>query len=318
MCLNWVMRMLASLIFAALLAAAEERPLPVFLDTDIGDDIDDALALALALQSSELKVLGISTVLQDGPRRADLVWHILQLYGRTDIPVGSGAERPLVAPPRTGQVRQTDLLRPQDAMPADRRRNGVQLLIDTCMHSTDKVTLIAYGPLTNIALALRAEPRLPDRIERIVLMNGVFFRPGLEYNTKMDPEASSIVYNSGLPVTAVGLDVTMQCQLTADHLRQFAESPLEKVQFLWKLIQIWQGGNANQRPILHDPLAVAVTVKLDLVTTVEGTVAVELKGTPEQTYGMTMFRRSAGGPVRVAQEVSSAAAIEFFMQRVVH
>jgi purine nucleosidase len=304
-------------IFAALLAAAEERPLPVFLDTDIGDDIDDALALALALQSPELKVLGISTVLQDGEQRADLVWHILQLYGRTDIPVGSGAERPLVAPPRTGPVRQTEALRPRDAMPADRRRNGVELLIDTCMHSTDKVTLIAYGPLTNIALALRAEPRLRERIERIVLMNGVFFRPGLEYNTKMDPEASAIVYSSGLAVTTVGLDVTMQCQLTADHLRQFAESPLENVQFLWKLIQIWQGGNASQWPILHDPLAVAVTVKPDLVTTVAGAVSVELKGTPEQTYGMTVFRRGAGGPVRVAQEVSSAAAIEFFMQRVV-
>ena len=309
--------MLACVIFAALLAAAEERPLPVFLDTDIGDDIDDALALALALQSPELKVLGISTVLQDGPRRADLVWRILQLYGRTDIPVGSGAERPLVAPPRVGPVRQTEALRPQDAMPADRRRNGVELLIDTCMRSAEKVTLIAYGPLTNIALALRAEPRLSERIGRIVLMNGVFFRPGLEYNTKMDPEASAIVYSSGLSVTAVGLDVTMQCQLTADHLRRFAESPLENVQFLWRLIQIWQGGNASQRPILHDPLSVAVTVKPDLVTTSAGTVSVELKGTPEQTYGMTVFRRSATGPVRVAQEVSSAAAVEFFMHRVV-
>ena len=118
-------------------------------------------------------------------------------------------------------------------------------------------------------------------------------------------------------VTAVGLDVTMQCQLTANNLRQFAESPLENVQFLWKLIQIWQGGNASQRPILHDPLAVAVTVKPDLVTTAAGTVAVELKGTPEQTYGMTVFRRNATGTVRVAQEVSSATAVEFFMQRVV-
>jgi purine nucleosidase len=310
-------RLLAGLLLAAFLAAAAERPLPVFLDTDIGDDIDDALALALALESPELKVLGISTVLQDGARRADLVWRILQLYGRTDIPVGSGAEWPLIAPPRTGPVRQVDALRPQDSMPAERRRNGVELLIETCLHSTEKVTLVAYGPLTNIALALRSEPRLRDRIERIVLMNGVFFRPGLEYNTKMDPEASAIVYSSGLPVTAVGLDVTMQCELTAEHLRRFAQSPLENVQFLWKLIQIWQGGNASQRPILHDPLSVAVTVKPDLVSTVAGTVSVELKGTPEQTYGMTVFRKSAAGVVRVAQEVSSAAAVEFFMQRVV-
>src|ERR1700730_18014491 len=99
------MRMLAGVMFATFLAAAQERPVPVFLDTDIGDDIDDALALALALQSPELNVLGISTVLQDGPKRAALVWRILDLYGRTEIPVGIGAELPLLAPPRTGGVR---------------------------------------------------------------------------------------------------------------------------------------------------------------------------------------------------------------------
>src|SRR5256885_5974409 len=96
-------KLLATLLLATLTATftagAAAQPIPVFLDTDIGDDIDDALALALALQSPELKVLGISTVLQHGPRRADLVWHILELYGRTGIPVGIGAEQPLLAPP---------------------------------------------------------------------------------------------------------------------------------------------------------------------------------------------------------------------------
>lgn len=308
-------KLLITVAFATLAAAAAD-PIPVFLDTDIGDDIDDALALALALQSPELKVLGISTVLQDGPRRADLVWRMLQLYNRTDIPVGMGAEQPLLAPSRTGTVRQTEALSAQDVMPRDRRRNGVELLIDTCMRAGSKVTLIAYGPATNIALALRAEPQLRDHVERIVLMNGVFFRPGLEYNTKMDPEASQIVYNSGLPVKTVGLDVTMQCQLTLEHLRQFSSSSHESVRFLWKLIQIWQNGNPNQRPILHDPLAIAITVKPSLVTTVGGTVTVETKGTPEQTYGMTVFHKRPGGPVEVAQEVGSASAVELFTTRV--
>lgn len=290
---------------------------PVFLDTDIGDDIDDALALSLALQSPELNILGITTVLQDGNRRADLVWKILELFGRTDIPIGIGAEQPLMAKPRTGIVRQTEALSPQDRLPPDRRRNGLELLIDTCLRGPDKVTIIAYGPLTNLALALRAEPRLRDRVERIVLMNGVFFRPGLEYNTKIDPEASAIVYSSGLPVVTVGLDVTLQCRLTADHLQQFSQSRLDTVQFLWKLIRIWQNGKPDQAPILHDPLAIAVTVKPDLIATVSGTVEVETRGTPDWTYGMTIYRSDPSGTVRVAQEVSSAAAIEFFVSRVV-
>jgi Inosine-uridine nucleoside N-ribohydrolase len=79
----------------------------VILDTDIGDDIDDALALALALQSPELDVLAVTTVLQHGERRADLTWRILELYGRTSIPVGVGAEQPLLAPGDKSLVRQT-------------------------------------------------------------------------------------------------------------------------------------------------------------------------------------------------------------------
>ena len=106
---------------------------------------------------------------------------------------------------------------------------------------------------------LRAEPRIKDRIERFVLMNGVFFRAGLEYNTYRDPEASEIVYNSGLPVVAVGLDVTMKCMLTLEQLDQMEKSPYENVRFLRKLISSWQNGNAQQRPILHDPFAVLVS-----------------------------------------------------------
>ncbi len=292
------------------------NPIPVILDTDIGDDIDDALALSLALQSPELKVAGIVTVLQQGERRADLVWKILELYGRTDIPVGIGAEEPLLAKSSAGVVRQTQALAADYHMPREKRRNGLELLIDTCLQSPQKITILAYGPLTNIALALRAEPRLKDKIARIVLMNGVFFRAGLEYNTKMDPEASQIVYNSGVPITTVGLDVTLQCRLSADHLRRISESKLPSVKFLYQLIGIWQNGNESQRPVLHDPLAVAVAVRPDLVSTVAGRVTVETHGTPEETYGMTVFHKDGSGQVQVAQEVSSAAAIDLFLERI--
>ncbi len=299
--------------FSSVLSAST----PVILDTDIGDDIDDALALSLALQSPELNVLAVTTVLQDGNRRADLVWKILKLYGRTEIPVGVGAEQPLLAPPRTGAVRQVEALSASDHMPPGTRRNALELLIQTCLRTPVKITLLAYGPLTNIAIALRAEPRLRDKLDRIVLMNGVFFRPGLEYNTKIDPEASAIVYSAGVPIVTVGLDVTTQCLLSADHLGQFAASKLESVQFLWKLIQIWQHGNPQQRPVLHDPLAVAVTVKPNLITTVTGTVEVETHGVPDRTYGMTIYRKDLAGTTQVAQEVSAAAAVDFFISRVI-
>lgn len=287
----------------------------MILDTDIGDDIDDALALALALQSPELKIEAVITVLQDGERRADLAWRILELYGRTEIPVGVGAESPLLAKPRTGVVKQTQALAGNYHMPGA-RRNGLELMLSTCMQSTEKITVLAYGPLTNVALALRSEPRLAGKISRIVLMNGVFFHPGLEYNTKIDPEASQIVYNSGIPITTVGLDVTLQCRLSTEDLQKVAASRLPSVRFLYELIRIWQNGNETQRPVLHDPLAVLVAIRPDLVSTVQGRVTVETHGTPDETYGLTTFHKDAAGPVQVAQEVSSSAAIGLFLERI--
>lgn len=303
------------LALAACTLMLAQKPIPVILDTDIGDDIDDALALAFALQSPELDVRAVITVLQHRERRADLVWKILQLYGRTDVPVGMGAEQPLLAPPRTGEVRQTAALGPGDRLPEQRRRNGLELLLETCRRSSEKITLLAYGPLTNVALALKAEPRLAEKIERLVLMNGVFFRPGLEYNTVRDPEAATVVFASGLPIITVGLDVTMQCRLEPADMDRLAASDLHAVKFLRELIRLWQGGRPEQRPVLHDPLAVAVTFRPDLVRLETGRVEVETRGQFDRTYGMTLFRRDPKGLAQVAAEVRARDFIELFLNR---
>ena len=259
----------------------------------------------------------VVTVLQRGESRADLAYKILKLFGRTDIPVGIGAEQPLVAPGNDNVVRQTQALTPADAMPASLRRNGVQLTIDSILKSPQKITWLAYGPATNVGIVLRAEPRVKEKIERIVLMNGVFFKPGIEYNTVRDPEASRIAYESGLPVVAVGLDVTMQCRLSADDLDRIASSQLPSVRFLDQIIKIWQEGHADRRPVLHDPLAIAATFHPDLIRTATGRVIVDLKGEPKVTYGMTIFREDAAGTVKAAKEVESQRFVRLFMDRVV-
>jgi inosine-uridine nucleoside N-ribohydrolase len=294
---------------------AAERPIPVVLDSDIGDDIDDALALVLAIQSPELDVRAVNTVLQNRRRRADLIWKILELYGRTDILVGMGAEQPLLTAPRSGTVTQTRALAPDFAMPEDRLHNGIALLIDVCMRAPEKITVLAYGPLTNIALALKAEPRITEKIERLVLMNGVFQRPQVEYNAARDPEAAAIVFGSGIPITVVGLDVTNQCRLDAGHLKQIADSPLPNVKFIHELIRLWQGPREDQRPVLHDPLSVAVTFRPTLIRTSLGRVEVETRGEASRTYGMTLFRADAKGTTQVATEVDSQGFVSLFMNR---
>ena len=308
--------LLAAAFSPASPALAAVAPIPVVLDTDIGDDIDDALALSLAIQSPELKVLAVTTVLQEGDLRAALVWKILKLYGRTDIPVGVGAEQTLLGKPRTQTVVQTAALGPADKLPPGKRHIGIELFIDTCLHHPGKVTVIAIGPLTNIAIALRAEPRIEDHIDRIMLMNGVFFHTGVEYNTSTDSEASEIVYSCGLPITAVGLDVTMQCRLNADQMKRIESSSLPTAKFLLDLIRLWQRGNPTQYPILHDPLAVGVTVKPSLVSLATGDVTVETRGTPGETNGASIFRKNPSGNVRVAEDVNSAAVIDLFLDRI--
>ncbi len=307
-------------IFVLLTLAAMALPassIPVILDTDIGDDIDDALALALALQSPELDVRAVVTVLQHRERRADLAWKILELYGRTDIPVGMGAEQPLLTPPRTGEVRQTAALGESYRMPENRRRNGIQLTIDTCLNSREKITILAYGPLTNLALALKSEPRIAEKIERFVLMNGIFFGGvRAEYNTVRDPEAAEIVFRSGIPIVTVGLDVTMKCRMAPDDMKRFETSGLPSAKFLLEIIRIWQGGRAVQMPVLHDPLAVAVTFRPSLIRTLNGRVTVETKGQPQVTYGATAFREDPKGTTQVASEVDSRGFIDLFLDRV--
>jgi purine nucleosidase/pyrimidine-specific ribonucleoside hydrolase len=310
-------KFLCAIALCAATTLAAYGQIPVVLDTDMGDDIDDALALGLALNSPELKVLAVNTVLQQGDRRADLTYRILELYGRTDIPVGVGAETTLMGTPNNNVVKQTTALAADYRMPPEKRHNGIQLLIDTVMKSSEKVTLLAYGPLTNVALALRAEPRMVNNVERIVLMNGVFFRPGLEYNTYRDAEASAIVYSSGVPIVAVGLDVTMQCRLSAEHLERMAGSKFENVRFLRELIGIWQEGHSDRRPILHDPLAILVAFRPSLVDTAQGSVTVETKGTPNVSYGLSVFKQDAKGTVRVAREVRAADAVGLFAERVI-
>jgi inosine-uridine nucleoside N-ribohydrolase len=310
--LRWLVLLLAG---GALMSAAA-RPIPVILDTDIGDDIDDALALALALQSPELDVRAVVTVLQHRERRADLAWKILELYGRTDIPVGMGAEQPLMTRPRSEAVRQTAALGSGESMPDGKRRNGLELMIETCLRAPGKITVLAYGPLTNVALALKAEPRIAAKIERLVLMNGVFFNgPRLEYNTARDPEAAAIVFGSGLPITAVGLDVTLQCQLAPEDLKRLEASTLPAVKFLFELIRIWQEGKPERRPVLHDPLAVAVAFRPELVRTQTGRVEIETRGEPGRTYGMSILRPDPKGPVQVASEVEAPQFVRLFMER---
>src|SRR5947209_17095171 len=130
-----IRRVALILAIAAAFAAAQTKPIPVIFDTDIGDDIDDALALALALQSPELDVRAVTTVIDDTESRTRLAWKQLGLYGRRDIPLATGASEPLLDPLQTRRARQFEVLTAEDTPPASANRRAADLIIEILLTS---------------------------------------------------------------------------------------------------------------------------------------------------------------------------------------
>jgi len=314
------MRILLVPLFVLLGAACwGQTRTPIILDTDIGDDIDDALALALALQSPELDVRAVTTVIDDTETRTRLAWKELGLYGRHEIPVATGASEPLLDPVRAARAPQFSVLTEADTVPAAARRRATDLIIETLLASPQQITLVPIGPLTNIALALKEQPRIKPKISRIVLMGGAFHMLIQEYNIWRDRVAAEIVFSSGVPITAVGLDVTTRCKLEGADLARLRAADNPASRFLVKLIELWQDGHAGQFPTLHDPLAVAVAFQSSLVETQLGSVQVETACCV--TNGMTMFTAAdqlapgVHATTSIARQVDVRRFLDLFLAR---
>jgi inosine-uridine nucleoside N-ribohydrolase len=290
----------------------------VIIDTDIGDDVDDALAIALALNSPELEIVGITTVFRNTTLRARLAKKLVRVFGRPDIPVVRGIEKPLINdwdpalfPPQVKAV--------EEEISIDEGINAVDFIIDSITKPAERVTLVTIGPLTNVAVALTKEPRLKEKTQ-IFMMGGMYSQAFPEWNIYCDPEAARIVFDSGIPITMVGLDVTLKCRLDRAALDRIYRLGSERTRFLSTLIKIWQEGDENKYPILHDPLAVAVLVDPSFVKTKKMNIRVETRG--ELTRGVTVvaenpFQGFGGeGPVNVCVDVESERFVRFFLDRI--
>jgi len=305
----------------------------IVLDTDPG--VDDALALLLALSSPELRVEGITTVVgnvsQEKANRNAL--KLLEFLGVEDIPVARGAERPLVEEPRAaedihGPEGLGRALLPEPRLRPD-SRSAVELILDEAEELDGRLTLIAVGPLTNVAAALLAEPRLPEMVEELIIMGGAFgvtpygfgnASPVAEFNIWHDPEAAAIVFKAGFRLKAVGLDVTTnpRNRMSPQLFQEVEGLDTPRGRFIAELC-----GDLVERfngLSLHDPLAVAAAVDPSLLETQPMHVEVELRG--EFTRGMTVADRRpwsrAEANVEVAVDVDSERFLKLFEDRVIY
>jgi purine nucleosidase len=263
----------------------------MILDTDIGTDVDDCLALALALASPELDLIGVTTVYGDVLLRARMALKLLALRGRADIPVAAGVSAPLLGKRAVyWEGREGEgLLGPEDAALAPIAEHAVDFIVRTVMAHPGEVHLLAIGPLTNVALAFLREPRLAHHLAGLTLMGGVvggagaLHLPWTEHNFRCDPEAAHVVLSAGIPVAIVPLDVTTRvCIRPEDVARiQAAGDPFHAAvaeQVALYPPFIWRGYT-----YLHDPLAAAWLANPELLAMTPVRAVIETGG--EHTAG---------------------------------
>lgn len=304
----------------------EERHVVIrtILDTDIGTDVDDCLALALILGSAEFVLEGVTCVYGDVELRGRMVRKLLALRG-VDVPIRLGTRPPLlglrdihwVGHEGQGLLEEGD----EAAFSAE---HAVDFIVRMAMENPGEIHLLAIGPLTNVALAMLKEPRLAKNLAHLTIMGGALRGPDslrlpvAEHNVVCDPEAAHVVLSSGAPMTVVPLDVTTRCSIRTEHVARmravgdpFHDAVAEQVERYPRFAT--QGST-----FLHDPLAAATAIEPGLVELAPLHVAVETQG--RLTSGMTVMRAPADdrpATAAVALTVDAARAEEFIVERLV-
>jgi len=284
----------------------------VILDTDIGDDIDDAWALAFVLAHQNFEPLGITVTHGNTPARAKMACKMLHLTGRRSIPVFVGRQ--------TEQKEYSHQFTWAEDFTAKRpeARKAADFIVETVRNNPGQVTLVAVGPLQNVADALRKEPQLGKLVKRVVLMGGCVYGtaqrqvPVAEYNVYSSVADSQLVYGAGLPLTIVPLDSTTHVMLSdaeRERLHKY-KSPLTFA--LEVLYRLWLA-KPQSRMTLHDQLAVAETAA-------PGRLFGKMETLPiwVDEKGFTRIESQKGKPVAVCLEPKRDEFMEYYVGELVN
>ncbi len=279
----------------------------IILDTDIGDDIDDAFALALLLRSPEVKLLGITTAFGDTDLRARLVDRYLAAVGSNEIPVEAG-----VATPAANHFTQASYALEE---PARKHGDAIGFLLREIAAHPGEITLIAIGPLFNEQAAIARDPATFRKLKRVVLMGGSVYRgyggadqpPSAEWNILCDPAGARALLASGVPVFMMPLDST-QVHLTLPELGSVLSQGSTLTDQLTLLYHQWTGADAWKMPTLFDPVAVAYAIRPALCPVQPMRLEIDDKG----------FTRSVAGEpnAQVCLQSDEKGFREFLLERI--
>lgn len=310
---------LAGVLSVRELSAGDSKPgkSRVIIDTDPG--VDDAFALLLAMRSPELQIEAITPVAGNVPLELTLpnALRMVEIAERTDIPVAAGAKGPMVRRLVTAAYAHGENGLGGAVFPEPTTRpikeTAAQIICDIVRKYPGEVTLITIGPLTNVGAALAADSELASKIRGVVMMGGSLsggnITPAAEFNLYVDPEAARMVFQSGIPITMVGLDVTRKTSLTDEHVRQLSASRSRVSQAAAKIARSAIDHNRAQGfligPNMHDSLALTAFLDPSILTFEDYYVDVEVDG--ELTAGQTLGYSPNQGDLRRNPEMQKKA-----------
>lgn len=303
-------------------------PRTILLDCDPGQD--DAVALLLAWGNPEIELAAVTTI--GGNQTLAKVTRnalgVAAVAGITGVTFAAGCDRPLIAPLRAageihGENGMGGIELPLPGFALD-PRHAVDVIIDEVMsRPRDELTLVPTGPLTNIAMAARKEPRIVERVREVVLMGGGYhtgnITPTAEFNVWTDPEAAKIVFTAGWPVTMVGLDLTHQALATNEVEARVAAIRTPVADFVVDLFGVfraaYRANRAFEHPPVHDPCTVAYCIDPSVMTVHRAPIDVELTG--ELTRGMTVTDLRGHAPADCVTQVGVRLDVDKFWNLVI-
>ena len=295
-----------------------DMALDIILDTDIGTDVDDAYALLFALASPELNLRGITLVHHDVQARWLITAKMLQLAGRTDIPVALGENLPMNRERRTYwdgyEGKGIDYSDTGGISPVG--EHASEYIARMAAENPGKITLCPIGPLTNVGILLRDFPNEAAKLKGLVVMGSTFEGYGpehaaREHNAGSDPEAMKLLCESGLPILIVGFNVTRQTSLTDEHLARIASAGTPMSELMVHMTRGWLRVCNRAQTSMHDPLALAAAFRPEIVGTVPVSAEVSL-GSPE----VVTYRHDPDSNIRICDTVDVPRFEELFLERI--
>ncbi len=288
---------------------AAEGQLKLILDTDIGDDIDDAWALAFVISYADFAPLGVTITHGNTPERAKIACKLLHVVKRDDIPVFVGRKTNDKVFQQYSWAEDFTAKRPA-------KKSAADFIVETVKRYPGEVTLLAVGPLQNLADALRKEPNLGKYVKRVVLMSGCVYgtsyssaKPVREWNVYQSTADAQLVYGAGLPLTIVPLDSTTHVQLSDAERKRVVDYDSPLTYALECLYRLWLT-SPTQRMTLHDQLAITETARPGAFFGKQETLPLVV-----DAEGYTRIDRERGKPVTVCLEPKRDEFMQYYLNQ---